>query len=82
MKRSRLSYDEWKCIESKKLKGKQVNTDFFKGYIGILEIEKVTESFITEPLRRGRKLVLFQEYEGNYMSVNLPMYSSCGDHMS
>ena len=46
MKRSRLSYDEWKCIESKKLKGKQVNTDFFKGYIGILEIEKVTEKQI------------------------------------
>lgn len=46
MKRSKLSYDEWKCIESKKLKGKRVNTDFFKGYIGILEIEKVTEKQI------------------------------------
>ena len=43
MKRSRLSYDEWKCITAKKLKGKQVDTDFFKGYIGLLEIEKVTE---------------------------------------
>ena len=46
MKRSKLSYDEWKCIEIKKLKGKQVNTDFFKGYVGILEIEKVTEKQI------------------------------------
>ena len=46
MKRSKLSYDEWKCIETKKLKRKQVNTDFFKGYIGILEIEKVTEKQI------------------------------------
>ena len=46
MKRSKLSYDEWKCIELKKLKGKRVNTDFFKGYIGILEIEKVTEKQI------------------------------------
>ena len=46
MKRSKLSYDEWKCIETKKLKGKQVNTDFFKGYVGILEIEKVTEKQI------------------------------------
>ena len=46
MKRSKLSYDEWKCIETKKLKGKRVNTDFFKGYIGILEIEKVTEKQI------------------------------------
>lgn len=43
MKRSRLSYDEWKCIEVKRLKGKQLDTDFFKGYIGLLEIEKVTE---------------------------------------
>ncbi len=46
MKRSKLSYDEWKCIETKKLKGKRVNTDFFKGYIGILEIEKVTQKQI------------------------------------
>jgi len=43
LKRSRLSYDEWKCIKSKKLKGKQVRTDFFKGYIGLLKIEKVSE---------------------------------------
>ena len=43
MKRSRLSYDEWKCIVAKKLKGKQVDTEFFKGYIGLLEIEKVSE---------------------------------------
>ena len=46
MKRSKLSYDEWICIETKKLKRKQVNTDFLKGYIGILEIEKVTEKQI------------------------------------
>ena len=46
MKRSRLSYDEWKCIKSKKLKGKQVCTDFFKGYIGLLEIEEVSEKQI------------------------------------
>ena len=42
MKRSRLSYDEWKCIQEKKLTGKQINSDFFTGYIGILEIEKVS----------------------------------------
>ena len=46
MKRSRLSYDEWKCIKAKNLKGKQVNTDFFNGYIGILEIKEVTEKQI------------------------------------
>ena len=46
MKRSRLSYDEWKCIKSKKLKGKQVNSDFFKGYIGLIEIEEVSEKQI------------------------------------
>lgn len=43
MKRSRLSYDEWKCITSKELSGRQVCTDFFKGYIGLLEIKEVTE---------------------------------------
>lgn len=46
MKRSRLSYDEWQCIKSKKLKGKQVSTDFFNGYIGLLEIEEVNEKQI------------------------------------
>jgi hypothetical protein len=43
LKRSRLSYDEWKCIKNKKMKISAVNTDFFKGYIGVIEIEKVTE---------------------------------------
>ena len=46
MKRSKLSYNEWKCIKSKKLKGKQINSDFFKGYIGLIEIEEVSEKQI------------------------------------
>lgn len=46
MKRSRLSYDEWKCITSKKLTGKHVDTDFYKGYIGLIEIEEVSEKQI------------------------------------
>ena len=43
MKRSRLSYDEWKCITSKELSGKQVCTDFFNGYIGLIQIKEVSE---------------------------------------
>lgn len=43
LKRSRLSYDEWKCIKSKKITGKNVTTDFFEGYVGVINIEKVTE---------------------------------------
>ena len=43
LKRSRLSYDEWRCIKSKKQKGKRIRTDFFKGYVGLLEIEEVSE---------------------------------------
>lgn len=43
MKRSKLSYDEWKCIASKELSGKYINTDFFKGYIGFIDIKEVTE---------------------------------------
>ena len=46
LKRSRLSYDEWKCITNKKLTGKSINTDFLKGYIGLLEIEEVSEKQI------------------------------------
>lgn len=43
MKRSRLSYDEWKCILSKDLNGTNVSTDYFEGYIGLLHILQVSE---------------------------------------
>lgn len=43
MKRSCLSYDEWKCIKSKELYGKHVSTDFFKGYAGLIDIKEVSE---------------------------------------
>lgn len=43
MKRNRLSYDEWKCIVSKKIVGKNVTTDFFEGYVSVIRMEKVTE---------------------------------------
>lgn len=46
MKRSRLSYDEWKCIKSKKLSGKRVDADCFQGYIGLIEIQEVSEKQI------------------------------------
>lgn len=46
MKRCRLSYDEWTCIKSKNSKRKQISTDFVEGYIGILEIEEVSEKQI------------------------------------
>lgn len=44
MKRCRLYYDEWKCITAKKLSGRQVRTDFFTGYIGLMEILQVSEA--------------------------------------
>lgn len=43
MKRSSLSYDEWKCILEKNVSGKRIHTDFFEGYIGLIEIEEVDE---------------------------------------
>lgn len=43
MKRSRLSYDEWKCIISKNLQGERVITPFFEGYIGLIDIKEVSE---------------------------------------
>ena len=42
MKKSRLSYEEWKCIEKKQIHGKRVKINGFEGYIGLLNIEKVT----------------------------------------
>lgn len=43
MKKSRLSYDEWKCIISKDISGKIVNSELFDGYIGLMDIKKVSE---------------------------------------
>ena len=66
MKRCRLSYDEWKCIKTKKRKGKQVNTDFFKGYIGILEIEEVTEKQVW---RHNGKDIIVCENGSKWLSI-------------
>ena len=46
MKRSRLSYDEWKCIVSKDMFGKKVNSELLNGYIGLIEIKEVSEAQI------------------------------------
>ena len=43
MKRSRLSYDEWKCIISKDIFGKTVNSELFNGYIGLIDIKEVSK---------------------------------------
>lgn len=43
MKRCRLSYDEWKCIISKDMNGKRIHTDFFEGYLGLIEIKEVDQ---------------------------------------
>lgn len=46
MKRSRLSYDEWKCIVSKDMLGKIVNSELLNGYIGLIDIKEVSEAQI------------------------------------
>ena len=43
MKRSRLSYDEWKCIIAKDIFGKTVNSELLNGYIGLIDIKEVSE---------------------------------------
>ena len=43
MKRSKLNYEEWKCILSKDLYCKNVESDDFSGYIGLLDIHEVRE---------------------------------------
>ena len=43
MKRSRLSYDEWKCILSKELCGSRVTSKLITGYIGLIEVREVSE---------------------------------------
>lgn len=39
MKKSRLSYDEWKCIEKKRIHGKRVRINGFEGYISLRLIQ-------------------------------------------
>lgn len=46
MKKSRLSYDEWKCILSKEMIGKQAITPFFKGFLELINIKEVSEKQI------------------------------------
>ncbi len=43
MKRSRLSYDEWKCIISKDIHGKRLNSELLNGYIGLIDIKEVSK---------------------------------------
>ena len=46
MKKSRLSYDEWKCILSKEMIGKQIKTSFFDGFLEMINIQEVSEKQI------------------------------------
>ncbi len=43
MYRCRLTYDEWKCMLSKNRIGKNFETEEFTGYLGLLEIDEVSE---------------------------------------
>lgn len=43
MKRSKLNYEEWKCILSKDLECKYVESDLLNGYISLLHIHEVSE---------------------------------------
>lgn len=46
MKRSRLSYDEWKCIISKDMRGKWVDSELLEGYVGLIDIKEVSKAQI------------------------------------
>ena len=73
MKRSNLSYQEWKCILQKKMYGKQVNESWFRGYIGLIDIGRVTEPQVWNcngkditVCKRGRRWLTLLPWEGNY----------------
>lgn len=46
MKKSRLSYDAWKCILSKEMSGIRINNSFFNGFIELIQINEVSEKQI------------------------------------
>lgn len=43
LKKCRVTYDDWNCMQSKQFYGKNITTDFFEGYVGVIKIEKVSE---------------------------------------
>ena len=42
MKRKRLSYDSWRCMLSKEVRKKAIDSDFFCGHAVLIDIKKVT----------------------------------------
>lgn len=56
MKRSRLSYDEWKCILSKEVRGCRVTSEWVAGYVGMIEVHEVSEPQIWK--FRGEDIVV------------------------
>lgn len=43
MKKYRLAYEDWTCILSKDTYSKRVDSELFKGYLGLIYIHQVTE---------------------------------------
>jgi hypothetical protein len=43
IKRYRIDYDHWKCITEKKFSQKRLDEDQYHGFLGIIEINKVSE---------------------------------------
>ena len=43
MYKCRLTYDEWKCIIAKNRIGKEIDTSEYSGYVGLLNINEVTQ---------------------------------------
>ena len=43
MKKYRLAYEDWICILSKDIYNKRVDSELFKGYLGLINIREVTE---------------------------------------
>ncbi len=62
MKRSRLSYDEWKCIVSKDISGKTINSELLNGYIGLIDIKEVDKAQIWK--YNGEEIVVCDKGNG------------------
>lgn len=57
MKRSRLSYDEWKCILAKEVRGCRVTSELVAGYVGMIEVHEVSEPQIWKSERLQKELL-------------------------
>ena len=78
MKRSRLSYDEWKCIISKDIHGKRLNSELLNGYIGLIDIKEVRKWLSILPQNDWYCITAMMDEQGKVLLWYIDMIAKQG----